>query len=274
MDDISNKKFRDYDDNMTNVAKFYLLNHTYQTYNFVTKMKKKYLDFNKGIKFSLLKAIELLDDIIDDSDPDTKLPQIYHAVQAGEAAREMFPEEKYDWFHLVAFLHDIGKILAHPELFNEPQWAVVGDTFPVGCKFSDKIVFHEYFRYNDDINNEKYNTKYGIYSEGIGFDNITFSWGHDEYAYQVLKHNKCSIPDEGLYIIRYHSFYSHHKERMYNYLASEYDIKMVEWLEYFQKCDLYSKTDDQININININECLPYYTNLLNKYFPNSELEW
>ena len=272
MDDINNKKFRDYDDNMTNVAKFYLLNHTQQTFDFVTKMKRKYLDFNKGIKFSLLKAIELLDDIIDDSDPDTKLPQIYHAVQAGEAARKMFPEEKYHWFHLVAFLHDIGKILAHPELFNEPQWAVVGDTFPVGCEFSDKIVFHEYFKYNDDINNEKYNTKYGIYREGIGFDNVIFSWGHDEYAYQVLKHNKCTLPDEGLYIIRYHSFYPHHKEHAYSHLASEYDNNMLEWLNNFQKCDLYSKTDDQINININ--ECLPYYTNLINKYFPNVELEW
>ena len=36
-----------------------------------------------------------------------------------------------DWFHLVGLIHDLGKVMA---FFGEPQWAVVGDTFPVGCK--------------------------------------------------------------------------------------------------------------------------------------------
>jgi len=29
------------------------------------------------------------------------------------------------------------------------------------------------------------------------------SWGHDEYMYQVLKHNKTTLPEEALYMIRY-----------------------------------------------------------------------
>ena len=29
-------------------------------------------------------------------------------------------------------------------VFGEEQWAVVGDTFPLGCKFSEKIVFHDF----------------------------------------------------------------------------------------------------------------------------------
>ena len=37
------------------------------------------------------------------------------------------------WFVLVGLIHDLGKVLC---LFGEPQWAVVGDTFPVGCAFS------------------------------------------------------------------------------------------------------------------------------------------
>lgn len=122
MDDTNNNiSYRNYEtekNNMTNVAKFYLLNHTHQTYDFVTEMKRKYLNFNKGLHFSLLKAIELLDNIIDESDPDTKLPQIYHAIQAGESARKMYPGEEHDWFHLVAFIHDVGKILAHPLSFT------------------------------------------------------------------------------------------------------------------------------------------------------------
>jgi len=49
-------------------------------------------------------------------------------------------------------IHDLGKVLS---LFGEPQWAVVGDTFPVGCAFSDKIVFPEYFDANPDRQDEK-----------------------------------------------------------------------------------------------------------------------
>ena len=43
--------------------------------------------------------------------------------------RKDYPEE--DWFQLVGLIHDLGKIMA---FYDEPQWAVVGDTFPVGCK--------------------------------------------------------------------------------------------------------------------------------------------
>ena len=52
-----------------------------------------------------------------------------------------------DWLQLTGLIHDIGKLLA---LWGEPQWAAVGDTFPVGCAFSDKCVFHEQFQSNPD----------------------------------------------------------------------------------------------------------------------------
>ena len=58
-----------------------------------------------------------------------------------------------DWFHLVGLMHDLGKIMA---LNGEPQYFVVGDTFPVGCKFSDKIVFSEQFVDNPDSQTTKY----------------------------------------------------------------------------------------------------------------------
>ena len=60
---------------------------------------------------------------------------------------------------------DLGKILC---LFGEEQWAVVGDTFPLGCKFSEKIVFHEFFSANSDFNNPNYSSELGIYQEGCG----------------------------------------------------------------------------------------------------------
>ena len=51
--------------------------------------------------------------------------------------------------------------------------------------------------------------KYGMYSPNCGLDRCLMSWGHDEYLYRVsdLIIPACTLPDEGLYIIRYHSFY-------------------------------------------------------------------
>ena len=34
---------------------------------------------------------------------------------------------------------------------DKAQWAVVGDTFPVGCAYSDKVVYPEYFKNNPDF---------------------------------------------------------------------------------------------------------------------------
>ena len=45
-----------------------------------------------------------------------------------------------------------------------------------------------------------------------GMKNLKFAWGHDEYLYQMLLHNKVTIPLEGLYIIRYHSCYPWHNK--------------------------------------------------------------
>ena len=41
-------------------------------------------------------------------------------------------------------------------LYGEPQYFVVGDTFPLGCKFSDKIVFSEQFVDNPDTKVPEY----------------------------------------------------------------------------------------------------------------------
>ena len=41
--------------------------------------------------------------------------------------------------------------------YDEPQWAVVGDTFPVGCAPQESIVYgKQSFKANPDMENEKY----------------------------------------------------------------------------------------------------------------------
>jgi inositol oxygenase len=69
----------------------------------------------------------------------------------------------------------------------EGQWDVVGDTFPVGCAFSQSIIFPEFFKNNPDYINPKYNTLYGIYKPNCGLDQVLMSYGQDEYLYQVIK---------------------------------------------------------------------------------------
>ena len=80
-------------------------------------------------------AFNFLNELVDDSDPDTDLDQMQHLLQTSEAIRN---DGHPDWMVLVGLIHDMGKVLC---LFGEPQWAVVGDTFPVGCAFSDKNRF-------------------------------------------------------------------------------------------------------------------------------------
>ena len=52
-------------------------------------------------------GLEKLNKLLDDSDPDTELSQIDHALQTAEAIRDGKPR----WFQLVGLIHDLGKLL-------------------------------------------------------------------------------------------------------------------------------------------------------------------
>ena len=55
--------------------------------------------------------------------------------------------------------------------YDEPQWAVVGDTFPVGCAPRDSIVYgRQSFRDNADIKHPVYSKELGIYEKNCGLD--------------------------------------------------------------------------------------------------------
>lgn len=77
-------------------------------------------------------------------------------------------------------------------------------------------------------------TKYGMYKPKCGIQNLLMSWGHDEYLYQVLKHNKSKIPEEGLAMIRFHSFYPWHAGGDYKYFESDEDKNMMGWILEFK----------------------------------------
>uniref|UniRef100_A0A8D0GP16 Inositol oxygenase n=1 Tax=Sphenodon punctatus TaxID=8508 RepID=A0A8D0GP16_SPHPU len=187
------EKYRNYTDGplQDRVYNTYLQMHTHQTMEFV---RKKNAEYGAGTRrrMSIMEALQLLDNVVDESDPDVDFPNSYHAYQTAEGIRHAHPDK--DWFHLVGLLHDVGKVLA---LWGEPQWAVVGDTFPVGCKVQDSVVFRDStFHNNPDTGNPLYNTENGIYQPHCGLEKVLMSWGHDEYMYRVMKLNNFSLPLE------------------------------------------------------------------------------
>lgn len=249
------EEFRDYEaDARPTVREFYRINHRNQTLDFVKAKKREFLALCRR-RMGVWEAIEYLNTLVDDSDPDTDLTQIEHLLQTSEAIRA---DGHPDWFVLTGLIHDLGKILC---LWGEPQWCVVGDTFPVGCAFSEKIVFPRFFADNPDSVVPEYQTRCGIYEEGAGLDNVHMSWGHDEYLYNVVKDY---LPEEALYMIRYHSFYAAHRENAYDHLMSEHDREMFRWVRAFNPYDLYSKAATRPDVKA----LRPYYEGLIGKYFP------
>ncbi len=241
------------------VKEFYRLNHSLQTVDFVQSKRNEFLPLRRT-RMGIWEAMEFLNTLVDDSDPDTDLSQIEHLLQTAEAIRA---DGHPPWFILTGLIHDLGKILC---LWGEPQWAVVGDTFPVGCAYSPKVVYHEFFRLNPDWDDARYNTQFGIYGEHSGLDRVMMSWGHDEYLYHVMKDY---LPVEALYMIRYHSFYAAHRERDYEYLFDERDREMFEWVRRFNPYDLYSKSDQRPDLQ----RLRPFYERLIDDFFP-KKIDW
>jgi inositol oxygenase len=240
--------------------------HSTQTLDYVKKKNEYWCQFNHG-EMSIMEALSKLNSFVDESDPDVDVPNSVHAYQTAEGIRKKHPDN--EWLQVTGLIHDIGKVMA---LWGEPQFSTVGDTFPVGCRPDKSIVFDaELFKENPDLQNDKLNTKLGIYEENCGLSNVCMSWGHDEYLYRVLTApiNKCYLPEEALYCIRFHSFYPWHTSGAYMYLCNNKDLEMMKWVNEFNKFDLYSKCPDIPPLE----ELVPYYTKLVEKYIP-GKLKW
>lgn len=256
----SEEDFRQYDAaTAPGVAQFYRNNHEQMTVDYVLRKEAEYFGLTRGKK-SIWDASEFLNALVDESDPDTDLTQTDHLLQTSEAMRrDGLPR----WMILTGFLHDLGKCLC---LWGEPQWGVVGDTYPVGCAWSEHIVFHEYFAGNPDRNVPEYQTQYGIYEPNCGLENVHMSFGHDGYIAEVMKPY---LPDEALYMLRFHSFYPWHKHGAYDHLCNDKDRAMLEWVLKFNKYDLYSKGHAKPDLT----KLKPYYDDLFAEFLP-AKVAW
>ena len=267
---VNGSGYRDYTMAADNVSICYKTARTNQTVDFVKKMVHKFSAFD--LEMDIWEMLEDLNSLTDVSDPDCSHPNLYHALQTAEMMRkDGLPE----WMQLMGLLHDIGKIMYKQGndadgTGEHSQWAMVGDTFIVGCQLPDELIYPEFNELNPDMVNVSYNTPLGIYSEGCGLDAVQCSWGHDEYLYRILScpKNPHSLPDEALYVARFHSLYVYHDKQQYMQFQSTKDKEMFDTLKLFNKYDLYSKTDDIYDIE----QLKPYYTGLVDKYFTNKYL--
>jgi len=230
--------------------------------------------------FTIKNTLDYLDTFIDESDPDTNKNQSIHSFQTALSMEKLYQnnfliknlfsineynalpdfvksmyESHQTLFNLIpilqhqsnflittALVHDFGKILY---LKSYPQWSVVGDTFAIGLTLSDDSPFSDkkYHIKNKDI----YECDSKTYKEGCGFENMFFSFGHDEYMAKVLERSNTNLPKEAIYIIRYHSLYCWHspkkENRSYELYANNEDWRLLPLLKLFRICDLYSKSE-------------------------------
>ncbi|TBH75818.1 inositol oxygenase family protein [Aquirufa nivalisilvae] len=266
-------EFRNYEqgDITAAVKEHYRKMRSRQTYDYVQRMKKKYLTFERPM--DLWDMMERLNALVDVSDPDLNLPNVIHLLQTAEGLRA---EGRPDWMQLVGLIHDLGKAMY---LFGSDedgtsqaeQWGLVGDVFAVGCKFPDSCVYPEFNALNPDSLVDLYNTDLGVYAPGCGLDNLELAWGHDEYLYQVLKNHKDNkIPHAGMVMVRYHSFYPWHTGGAYKQFMTAEDEQYLDWIKDFNKYDLYTKSPKVPDYN----ELKPYYEPIVEKYLGKGPIYW
>jgi len=277
---MSKKEFRNYsindntindntinDNIIKNIKKNYEYARTYQNTILYQYILNKF-NFREKTKNNFWDIMNKLNSFIDISDPDISLPNSHHMFQSAESSRK---NNEPRWFQLVCLIHDLGKIQAFIDnetdfgLSLKKQWAIVGDTFILGCEIPSTIVFPEFNSLNLESNS---NDTYGIYEINCGLNNTMVSWGHDEFLYRVLMENNHSLPEEALYIIRFHSLYLWHTENEYSHLENEKDREMKPWVQKFNKYDLYTKEDKPVDLE----ELKPYYTKLFEEFFGSLEI--
>ena len=184
---------RNYEDSFRHeiVEKHYRLMRTNQCVSFNEKMVEKYSFAHPRARMTIKEACKRLEGYVDSSDPDVDLPNILHMFQTAEGIRRAGHP---DWFQVVGLIHDMGKIMfqwgteedGQMGTADGAQWALGGDTWVVGARIPECVVFSHFNTLNPDFADERYNTENGIYTPGCGINNLKFAFGHDEYLYMML----------------------------------------------------------------------------------------
>ncbi len=252
MERLTNPDFR------SDVPGLYLRHNRDQTLERARALQQKYAARILG-RGTVRERFDTLAGVCDESDRFLEgMSQLGHALQTANAMKRDGLDE--DWI-LLGLIHDLGKA---PLMEVEPPEFVVGDIHPLGCAFSPRIQHAEFLEQNPDRGDPVYRTRPGIYEEGCGLESVTFTYGHDQYLYDILQG---LIPHEVAWVIRHHSFQSVASD--YLHLFDERDLALREsHMKVFAKYDLYSK-DTQVALDTHLDE----YRELLDRRFP-ERIDW
>nr|XP_055142682.1 inositol oxygenase-like [Symphalangus syndactylus] len=100
--------------------------HMHHTVDFVRSKHAWFGDFSYK-KMKVMEAVDLLHGLVDESDSGVDSPTPSKPSRWRRTSEKL--TQARTGSSLLGF-YDLGKVLA---LLGEPQWAIVGDTFPVGC---------------------------------------------------------------------------------------------------------------------------------------------
>lgn len=256
---------------------FYRLNHARQTVDFVNRQASLYAPLNRA-ELDVWEALDTLDSLREfetalfgDDDRDAAMTLQEHALQTAEACRLAYPDQ--EWLHVVGLIHDLGKLLAHQGWGSEPQWAVCGETYPVGCRFHPAIMHSQFFSANPDRRRRAYSSATGMYQPGCGLNSVYMSWSAAEYLYMVLVRNKVRLPPEALFLIRYQRCAVLLRSGApYSELLSQFDRRCLPWLKRFRDLARYTRRD--LPGRLQGQALRDYYDALLAKYLPQAKLRW
>eukprot|EP00879_Flechtneria_rotunda_P020176 GHRR01021217.1.p1 GENE.GHRR01021217.1~~GHRR01021217.1.p1 ORF type:complete len:639 (+),score=264.32 GHRR01021217.1:1091-3007(+) len=202
--------------------------------------------------------------------PDMPLKE--HALQVAELCRLSFPDKP--WMALVGLLHGLGKLLAHPLWGSQPQWAVTGESYPLGCRFAPQISHSEFFSANPDRRRRAYSTALGVYSSDCGLRNVYMSWGAPEYMYMMLVLNQTQLPEEALFLIRCQRCTAFTRPGgAYRQLMSDSDRALLPLLAAFQSLTAYRRVQlppEALQGQALVN----HYSNLISAYLGDEKLFW
>lgn len=143
---------------------------------FADRLEPRLYDFaGRQFRMTVRQALDKLSDFVDRSDPDLTLPNFVHALQTAERARAA---GKPDWFVLTALVHDVGKMMfclpgstSEDGLggkADEPQFALGGDTWVLGCAIPGCAVFPALSARNPDAGHPVLGSEQGVYQDGCG----------------------------------------------------------------------------------------------------------
>lgn len=242
------------------IAEFYRQNHTRQTVAFVLWKEREYGALARGRR-GIQEAVDYLNTLVDESDPDTDLSQIEHLLQTSEAIRA---DGHPRWFILAGFLHDLGKGAV-------PLWGAAvggrGRHVPGGLLRDPIRSFSTTFSHRIRIPRcPTIRACAASTCRTAVSKTCTFPGGMTS-TFTGSRGSICRRPAQ--YTLRYHSFYPAHRHTAYTRLMSEHDEEMFTWVRRFNQYDLYSKGAARPRAE----ELRPFYEDLIAEFFPD-KIDW